>query len=562
MKPLILSLGLAATLAAGVTEAESEGDALVIGNADYGLLSFLGRGADLAELNGGLQDTGFAVTAVQDADAAQMRAAFSEFLSGMAGDRGGEGVLVVLVGQFASGPAGAHLLPVDSDDPVNEARVLTGAFPVDAALTALANRPGKAVLVLGEASGAVSETRFLTGGAGRLQIPQGVTVIRGDVAEAARFLREAVKRPSRDLLNVALMGGLDLEGFVPEALALKDLADVPAAEERTGPDIPVDEESAQRDEAAWVAATRSNTESAYSDYLSRFPEGAHAGEARQRLTAIRSEPFHREKRAEADLSLSRDARREIQRDLSLLGFDTRGIDGIFGRGSRGAISSWQERNGFAASGYLTAEQIARLDAQAERRAAELEEEARQRKEAQDARDRAFWQETGAKGDAAGLRAYLKRFPDGLFAEVAQERLDSIEQDRRASAAIRDRRAWDQAKAADTREAYEDYLSAFPKGAFVEQARQQLDAPDKDAARQETIARAKREEQQLNLSPIVRRLAETRLQGLGLKPGKVDGIFDKNTRRALRRYQNARELSVTGYLDQATAVRLMADTILR
>jgi peptidoglycan hydrolase-like protein with peptidoglycan-binding domain len=48
----------------------------------------------------------------------------------------------------------------------------------------------------------------------------------------------------------------------------------------------------------------------------------------------------------------------------------------------------------------------------------------------------------------------------------------------------------------------------------------------------------------------------------LKPGAVDGAFDEDTRRAIRRYQDARKLRVSGYLDQATVVRLMADTILR
>ena len=54
----------------------------------------------------------------------------------------------------------------------------------------------------------------------------------------------------------------------------------------------------------------------------------------------------------------------------------------------------------------------------------------------------------------------------------------------------------------------------------------------------------------------------RLEALGLKPGAVDGQFDDRTRRAIRRYQDARQLQVTGYLDQATVVRLLADSLLR
>ncbi len=44
---------------------------------------------------------------------------------------------------------------------------------------------------------------------------------------------------------------------------------------------------------------------------------------------------------EAALRLTRDQRRQVQRDLSLMGYDTRGIDGVFGRGTRAAIAGWQ-----------------------------------------------------------------------------------------------------------------------------------------------------------------------------------------------------------------------------
>jgi peptidoglycan hydrolase-like protein with peptidoglycan-binding domain len=40
---------------------------------------------------------------------------------------------------------------------------------------------------------------------------------------------------------------------------------------------------------------------------------------------------------------------------------------------------------------------------------------------------------------------------------------------------------------------------------------------------------------------------------------VDGRLDYSTRRALRRYQASRDLSVTGYLNEATLIRILADT---
>ena len=48
--------------------------------------------------------------------------------------------------------------------------------------------------------------------------------------------------------------------------------------------------------------------------------------------------------------------------------------------------------------------------------------------------------------------------------------------------------------------------------------------------------------------------------LGLNPGEVDGQFDAATRRALRRYQRERDLPVSGYLNEPTVVRLLADSL--
>ncbi|MFC3168880.1 peptidoglycan-binding domain-containing protein [Paracoccus fontiphilus] len=60
--------------------------------------------------------------------------------------------------------------------------------------------------------------------------------------------------------------------------------------------------------------------------------------------------------AEDDIGLSRSQRAAIQAALTRRGYDTRGIDGSFGRGTRGAIASWQQANGMQATGYLTAAQ--------------------------------------------------------------------------------------------------------------------------------------------------------------------------------------------------------------
>ena len=161
---------------------------------------------------------------------------------------------------------------------------------------------------------------------------------------------------------------------------------------------------------------------------------------------------------------------------------------------------------------------------------------------------------------AGLRAYLKRYPDGLYSEVAAGRITAIEAAQREVAEARDRAAWDQAEAAGTDAGYRAYLRAFPDGAFAAAARDRIAAltqTDADAAAQ---AQAAADEAALGLNDITRTMLESRLDALGLQPGGVDGQFDEETRRAVRRYQTARDLPATGYLNEQTVVRLLADTL--
>ena len=65
-------------------------------------------------------------------------------------------------------------------------------------------------------------------------------------------------------------------------------------------------------------------------------------------------------RAESALNLSRQQRSAVQAGLTRRGFDTRGVDGVFGRGTRNAIAAWQRANDLNATGYLTANQFERL----------------------------------------------------------------------------------------------------------------------------------------------------------------------------------------------------------
>ena len=546
MRKTILS---AAALLWGTT-AIAETDMLIVGNAGSSVMDRFRSGQSVEDLTDQYSAYG-QVVSVKDAEAEDMTRAALRFLT--QSDSETDMSAVMLTGRFVTTGGETYLLPSTVSSNVDITVALTEALPLSPLLAELAQHPGQALLMLGSEDFELQDTRLLTVGIGTPDLPQGVTMVTGTPTDIASF---AASLPRRSVVRLADSSDLSLRGYVPSDLTFFE-------EERETPEPQVIEvTSTDADEALWAKVSARSDLQGYEDYLSAFPNGLYADQARAQITEIKAEPMRAERLAEEALNLSRDQRREIQRDLTLLEYEPRGIDGIFGPGSRAAIRRWQEANAFEVTSYLTREQITRLGAQADRRAAELEEEARQRQAEQERQDRAYWQETGALGDAAGFRAYLSRYPDGVYAEVAQERLAAIEAEARQQAAAQDRAAWDTAANADTIEAYQDYLRAFPQGAFADEAAGRIEALQIPSDERRAIAQAEAQEAALNLPQSARRLAEARLKELGLKPGSVDGTFDDKTRRAIRRYQEARNITVTGYLDQQTVVRLLAGSLLR
>ena len=72
------------------------------------------------------------------------------------------------------------------------------------------------------------------------------------------------------------------------------------------------------------------------------------------------EPVQQIQETEAALNLDKNQIRQVQTALTRLGFDTRGVDGMFGRHTRSAIQSFQNSRRQAPTGYLNADQLAVL----------------------------------------------------------------------------------------------------------------------------------------------------------------------------------------------------------
>lgn len=536
MKRFILS-----ALLLGATPVMAEDVALIVSNDDYDNAWGLWGADDILDTADAFEAAGFRVFLGENLEAGPMQSLTADFAA--RADGSGR-IVIALVGHFVQSSSGAWFLGTDTNKP-NLISASAEGLTLATLYEIAARAPGRSAVLLGTEDRTISLDASLASGMGTLPAPQGVAVVKGEADEIADFAEDLLI-PGRSLAEtVQRHSRLKAEGFLTGTWPFVE--DTPV--EAPTPSTP----SGER--AAWASALATNTAAAYEAFLRDYPNSTNAPMARAAIERMR-DPADIAKADEEALRLTRDQRREVQRDLSILDYDTRGIDGILGPASRRAITSWQETNGLEPTGFLTREAIERIDAQAARRAAELEAEAAARQAEQERLDRAYWGETGAKGDEAGLRAYLRRYPDGVFAEIAQDRLRPFDEEREAAAAAADRAAWEQAAARDDVTAYREYLAAQPNGAF----RAQAEARIGDLTRETQNEGAARAEAALGLNGFTRNLVEARLQSLGLRPGRVDGSFDDDTRRAIRRYQTARNLPATGYLSQQTIVRLLADSV--
>ncbi len=491
MRRLFLSTALSVL----ALPAMAEDAALLLGVERYQEFRRVSGADDLARAEGDLSDAGYAVEVATNESGRDMLPELNRFVAEVAdADR----LIVALSGRFYSDGDRAWLMASDARDPSLFGMGDT-AISVDSLMHVLAQTPGQALLVLGIDEGdSNSLGQGLSQGVGRLDIPQGVSVIVSAPGSVDDVLTEAARDGADLVAYVDDSRRLRMEGFRPASLVMQPDADGPAPRPAGDPTV-----------AAWRDAQTQDTADSYRDFLFQYPDSPYAAEARRKLDEIENDPVRLDRLSEESLNLNRNARRAIQRNLTLLGYNTRGVDGIFGPGSRNAIRNWQQTNGFQQTSFLTREQIDRIDAQARRRAAEIEaEEEREREEALRL-DRAYWEETGARGDIAGYRAYLERYPEGAFAEEATQKLNEL--------------------------------------------------TGRDREEDQRVEDAQEQERRLNVNPILARLIESRLAQLGFNPGNVDGRFDRDTRRAIARYQTSRNLPSTGYLSEPTLARLLADT---
>ena len=525
MRMISVFTGLAVAMLLWSAEARAADYALILSNRSYDNAAAEPDAASYDAWADMLGDAGFEVFGGQDSKTSTMLRAMGEFRDAL--DTGHSGrIIVVVSGRMASNATDSWLLGREYRD-LSNLNVGVQGLSLGALNALLGEFQGHGLMIVAPSwSSREAAGPGLQAGAVKLSPAQGVALISGDAEKIRSFM-------ARDFLPSGVLGyvadklprGVTLKGFAPRDIPLGG-----------GAGASLDESDA----AYWSAARDMDMVAAYRAYLKRFPDGLFAAEAR-RLIAAEEEPDRPRNRAaeeEDALGLTRDERRRIQGDLTLLGFNTYGVDGIFGARSRSAISSYQASRNYPRTSYLTAAQVARIHREANARRAEIRRE-----------DEAYWRRTGALGTERGYRDYLERYPDGIYAETARARLAEIDRP------YREEIAWDRARREDTIEAYRDFLREYPLSRHAREAGDRIAELEREEADRDQIEKDKAEEAAVAGNPVSRMLIERSLDNGGFNPGKVDGIFDSRTRNAIRRFQRANGLPVTGYVSQATMLRL-------
>ncbi len=542
------ALALCAALATAAA-AKAENVALIVAQENYQHYPRTDPDAILA-LAPRLRQAGFRTIVVRNLNASALAERMPEIMEQLVD---AERFLVVTSGYYARLGNTSWLTTTDANRPGS---FVIGRYglSMEAIYDLAASRQGDAVIAAAVPSDQPPMGFRLDGGFPRGGVPNGVTVVSGTPRLVANFVAGDLLEPGRAILDAARAApdGLVVTGYVPRNRAFLPAGSAPPAPPPVTPEV--------SERALWQQAASAGTVAGYERYLRRYPDGLFAAQARARISELTLSPEDRARREEEALNLGRDQRRRLQEYLTVLGFDTRGIDGVFGPNTRRAVSAWQRDIGANATGFLSANQVARIETQGAARAEQLRAEAERRRREEERRDRDYWSRTGARGEEGGLRAYLERYPDGVYADEAKRALRQIDRDKRQVAEAQERDDWDAAVAQGTMESFQQYLRDYPEGRFAAEARARITSLSEPETPPGLVEAARREEGSLRLDPFRARLIENQLDNMGLDPGPIDGNFTEETRRALRNFQRSTGEPVTGYVTRDTIVRLLVSAL--
>ena len=422
--PVVCALALAAVLWSSPGWASTR-VALVVGNGGYDPSNApkLPNPVNDARLMAtSLESSGFEVRLVTDADQAAMKKAIKAFGKRLV-QAGGDAVgLFYFAGHGVEGEGHNYLIPLGAEID-SEVDFHTDAVLMDWVLARMERAGNRLNVVILDAcrNNPFEGKRGASQGLAQMNAPSGTLIAyaaapkqvaadgEGENSPYTAALAEALVVPGLKIedvfkrVRVAVEEATNGEQTPWENSSLRgDFYFVPKAEDppppepapKTVTDPPTTELTRQQLAArAYEAAERVNTVSSYRLFVERYPGTLYAKLAEEQIRNLESvvtPPGPSPEEVEASLGLERAERRQIQLGLASLGYDPGPADGLFGRGTWGAIGRWQTSLGGAATGHLDAE-AAKLLLAAGKEAARkqaAEEAARKRAAEAEARERA------------------------------------------------------------------------------------------------------------------------------------------------------------------------------
>lgn len=567
-----LAAGFAATLllATPAMADEIERRALLIGNGDYeNAPDALTAERDVRAVAEALRQAGWQVTVVTDADRDAMHEALARFAD-QGADQGADqskkadDILIYYSGHALRTDGRTLLAPTDQEA-ASLVDVLFGGVPLSLFLRIAEEAADQGVVLIDAAQlDGFEPTGFVEPGLAPITAPDEVVVLSAAPPGQALLRESDEESPFARMLTDDLMApGAELMATAEDLGAPLWVAGQAEADFALAPETEDSAEALAREIelAYWRTAERTGRAEDYHVYLDRYPDGIFADFARSRLESLNdgsaqeepgdestNEAIKAARAAERALDLDRNRIRQVQNWLAALDFDPGSADGLIGANTRAALRDWERANDRDVNGYLDSADLNLLQMRGEAALAEA-------RRATQARDDAYWAETGARETIEGYRAYLDRYPEGLHAEAARDALAGISETEADAALRRERRDWARAERADTAEALRDYLQEYPDGIWRSEALERLDEIE-DTQRAD---HAREAEDNLDMNRQDRRSVEQRLRALGFGPGPIDGEFDSRTRAAIRAYQASRDMAATGYLDRETLVAIVQET---
>lgn len=324
----LASLTSLAILAPGIAAADDL--ALVIGNHDYRKApNALSAEADADAVADTLETRGYDVTSGTNLDRDEMRQHIAAF-AGQLDDGEADRVVVFYSGHALRSDGVTYLAPTDQGN-ASVVEAMMDGVPLDLVLRLAGQTPGAAVVFIDAAQldGFKAQT-FATPGLADFEAPEGVLVVSASAPGRAIPHRSTGQSAfGRQVVDDFLAPGVRV------STAVSGLRSPTWSTGDTNTSLSLVQEPADSVASRVKSDAPAETET---------PDPGAAAEQRLDLTG-------------AD-------RRRVQVNLTALGYNTRGVEGIFGPGTRTAIERWQQANDLPTTGYLTSAQVALLDQQA------------------------------------------------------------------------------------------------------------------------------------------------------------------------------------------------------